>query len=211
MGLGCKIIENDPHEMPTQTRLISLQMELGENVLQRIVSVIPEFPMLNGVGINVVGRSGRCGWRGLDHFKEIFHGRVGINAAVAHALIVAGLLLGEDMLLRIQGFVLNFVRELISNILNIVGAVPGFPILLQNIFSVYNFKGDSNGNMAADSIVEGPTGITESLMKSKALDSDQLSVVGGTNCGGTAEFLLFQQNKACAVIQAIRLGRLIFC
>ena len=61
--------------------------------------------------------------------KKMFHRRIGINSAVTDGLIVALLLLGEDILLSIQGFVLNFVRELIPNILNIVGAVPRCPIL----------------------------------------------------------------------------------
>ena len=45
----------------------------------------------------------------------MFHRRIGINSAVTDGLIVALLLLGEDILLSIQGFVLNFVRELIPN------------------------------------------------------------------------------------------------
>ena len=141
----------------------------------------------------------------------MFHRRIGINSAVTDGLIVALLLLGEDILLSIQGFVLNFVRELIPNILNIVGAVPRCPILLQNIFPIYNFKGDGNSDMTAGSIVKASTGITKSLMKRQSVDSDQLDVVGGTNCGGATEFLLIQQGKAGAMIQTIRLGRLVFC
>ena len=48
-------------------------------------------------------------------------------------------------------------------------------------------------------------------MKRQSVDSDQLDVVGGTNCGGATEFLLIQQDKAGAMIQTIRLGRLVFC
>lgn len=56
----------------------------------------------------------------------------------------------------------QFRQELIPNILNIVGAVPRCPILLQNIFPIYNFKGDGNSDMTAGSIVKGSTGITKS-------------------------------------------------
>ena len=113
----------------------------------------------------------------------MFHRRIGINSAVTDGLIVALLLLGEDILLSIQGFVLNFVRELIPNILNIVGAVPLCPILLQNIFPIYNFKGDGNSDMTAGSIVKASTGITKSLMKRQSVDSDQLDVVGEPTAG----------------------------
>ena len=65
--------------------------------------------------------------------------------------------------------------------------------------------------MTAGSIVKASTGITKSLMKRQSVDSDQLDVVGGTNCGGATEFLLIQQDKAGAMIQTIRLGRLVFC
>ena len=113
--------------------------------------------------------------------------------------------------MRIQSLVLNFVRELISDILNIVGAVTRSPILLQNIFPADNFKGNGNRYMTSGNIVEGSTGITESLMKCQSVDSDHLSVVRGINCGCATKFFLIQQNKARAVVQAIRLGRLIFC
>lgn len=152
-------------------------------MLQCIASVVGKLPILNRVCVNVVGRSGRCGRRGLNYLKKMFHRRIGINSAVTDGLIVALLLLGEDILLSIQGFVLNFVRELIPNILNIVGAVPRCPILLQNIFPIYNFKGDGNSDMTAGSIVKASTGITKSLMKRQSVDSDQLDVVGGTTAG----------------------------
>ena len=72
LGLRCEVIEHFSHQVPEQPGLPALQMELGENILQRIVSVIQKFPILNGMGINVVGRSGGCGTHpggnfGSDH------------------------------------------------------------------------------------------------------------------------------------------------
>ena len=37
LSLRGEFIKHNPHEMPAQTRLIPLQMELGENILQRII------------------------------------------------------------------------------------------------------------------------------------------------------------------------------
>ena len=51
LGLRCEVIEHFSHQMSAQSRLIALQMKLGENVLQRIVSVIQKLTILNGVSL----------------------------------------------------------------------------------------------------------------------------------------------------------------
>ena len=113
------------------------------------MAIIGQLPVLGGMFLDIRPWIRGLGRAAADRSDEPFDLLTGIQSRGRYRLGTALLYLLKDELLAVHAVLGNVSRELFTDILRMITAVPGFPVSCQRIAALIQVKGDRHRDMAA--------------------------------------------------------------